>query len=790
MKRFSLLMCLSLVLVGHVQAKAAVAKSEKEAQKSLTLVRDGKSSSVIVVAADAIATEKTAALQLQKYLLEVTGTTLEVKAENEVKPEVAQILVGAGPRVKALLPHQNWQVLGKDGIVIKSVGNKLILAGGRPRGSIYAVFEFLEAAVGCRWWAPDAQSIPHKKTLVIKPQNVSYVSPFVYREHYASSVYADAQFATKMRENGWGPAIPADWGGHYSFIGWCHTFTALLLPLDTYFKDHPEWYTDPNNVSKPCTAASVMPRGQSTQLCLSNPQVVDELSKRALECIRREPEAGYISISQNDSDYYCTCPECDKLMKEEGSYSGPLVKFVNEVAARINREYPDFMVETLAYRGSVVPPKTIRPKGNVLIRLAPITADYGHPLDSDWNAKTRDNLKGWAKISPHMFVWNYVVNYNHTLLPVPNWDGQGKDLQFFAASNVQGVFQQGNDYTNNTGDFAPLRVWLLSKLMWNPQLNQTKLRDEFLRGYYEAASPYLKEYLDMTQKAFLKRKSANLISSKDLSYLGLAEMNRGTRLFQQALDAVKSDEILMQRVQREKLSFDLVWLLRYRALRVVATKTGQEFLGPKDGPIAVNQFFDKAKGFGIKLWGEGTPLDSQRMMLEGQVDPAAPLPEFATKFPEENVVDIQDRAISLRAEPVSRYEDDPLASDGKAVSTRGDSVEWALQADLNQGLSSVNSENWHVYAMVRAELKPGAGAKGLGLDAGIFDDTHNIRIGEKTFPLEGLGTTEYRPIDLGVFPLTKYGFVWFASKLNPAVEKFYVDRLILVREPDDKPLTK
>jgi hypothetical protein len=381
-----------------------------------------------------------------------------------------------------------------------------------------------------------------------------------------------------------------------------------------------------------------------------------------------------------------------------------------------------------------------------------------------------------------MFVWNYIVNYNHTLMPTPNWDGFGKDLRFFAANNVQGLFQQGNLYTNNTGDFAPMRVWVMSKLMWNPQLDQSKLCDEFLKGYYGAAGPYLRQYLNLYERAFLKHKSAMRISSMDLTYMGLDEMNQGTRIFQKALAAVKGNASLTDRVEREKISFDLAWLLRYRNLRVEADKNGKVFLGPKDAPLAVKAFFDNAKAFGIKQWAENLPLESQRMMLEGQVAPAAPLPEFAKAYSEGDVVDIQDRLISLRAEPVSRYEDDALASDGKAVSTRGDSYEWALQAYLSNGISSVNDENWHVYAMVRAGLKPGAELKGLGIDAGLFDDTHNIRIGEKTFPLEGLSDKEYRPIDLGVFPVNKFVEMWVASKLNPAVEKFYVDRVILIRD--------
>src|SRR5690606_36299606 len=126
--------------------------------------------------------------------------------------------------------------------------------------------------------------------------------------------------------------------------------------------------------------------------------------------IEKKPDAGYSSISQNDSrDSYCRCAQCAAITKAEGSPAGPLLKFVNQVADRIYQQHPDFLVETLAYLYSEVPPKTIRPAKNVIIRLAPIDSDSGHPLDSDWNVDARQKMRQWSEISPQLFVWNYVT---------------------------------------------------------------------------------------------------------------------------------------------------------------------------------------------------------------------------------------------------------------------------------------------------------------------------------------------------------------------------------------------
>lgn len=783
MKRFFLLLGACALITSCAHSKDIVAKPNNSAGQNMTISQSGKTTYTIALAADAIQPEKTAASQLQHYLQQVTGATFTIRPEGEVKPAAPQILVGAGTRVKKLLPKQDWKALGSDGIVIKTVGKSLILAGGRPRGSLYAVFQFLEDAVGCRWWTPTENRIPQKSTLSFPAQNVVYTPPFSYREHYATTVQADPVFATILRENGRHQQQTSEWGGHYNILGFVHTFS-VLLPPEKYFKDHPEWYTDPNNGSKPSTASSKMPDGQLTQLCLSNPEVLKELTAQALLMIEKEPEAGYISISQNDNDNYCQCPECSEVVRREGSQSGPIVQFVNQVAKEIYQHYPDFWVETLAYRGSETPPKTIRPANNVLIRLAPISADFGRPLDSDGNKKARNDLLQWAEIAPNLFVWNYVTNFNSTLLPHPNWDGLAKDLRFFAANKVVGVFEQGNAYTNSVGDFAPLRVWLIGKLMWNPNLDQAKLTDEFLKGYYGLAAPHLKQYIDLVQQAFLQRNRALSLSNRDFSFLKLDEMNRATQLFQKAESAVKGDEVLSKRLQRERLSLDLAWLVRYKGLKSEASQPGQEFLGPNDGPKALQQAVKTAKDFGVGLWGEGMPLEKHIPVIEGQFRPTVLLSEFARKFPVDDVIDIQDLDFRMHNRGVvTFFEDDPAASDKKAASIIGNNAEWAVQAELNQTPVATTPEKWHLYAMIRATLKPGAMNDGIGLSIGIYDDTHPpAQITSEVFPLKSLASNEYQIIDLGVKSVMKTSYVWFAPQLNPAVEKFYIDRMILIRE--------
>ena len=59
------------------------------------------------------------------------------------------------------------------------------------------------------------------------------------------------------------------------------------------------------------------------------------------------------------------------------------------------------------------------------------------------------------------------------------------------------------------GDFAEMRTYMVSKLMWNPDLDCDSLMHAFMNGYYGKAAPYIYQY----EK---KLEGALLASGKDL----------------------------------------------------------------------------------------------------------------------------------------------------------------------------------------------------------------------------------------------------------------------------------
>jgi hypothetical protein len=771
--------------------------------QTLTLAQSGTSSYIIVKADDAIPAETTAAEQFQKYFKDITGVQLVIQVESPSNANVPQILIGSGTRTKALLPNIDWNDMKPDQIVLKTVGNKVILAGDRPRGALYAVFEFLETQANCRWWTPTVNHIPTNNNFTINSIDVNYIPPFNDRSYYTPDPIADPIFATIMRQNGTHQTQSVAWGGHNSMLGFVHTHF-LLLPPATYFAAHPEWYTDSTNNNMPCTAASPMPVAHSSQLDLSNPEVVQEAAKNAIKWIDTAPSnytpssRGSISISENDSGNYCNCAQCAALRTAEGSQSGPNLKFINEVAAIIKQKYPNFLVETLAYRGTVKVPTSIVPDDNVLIRMAPLQADFGHPMNSDWNGTTlpqydnvRDNLPAWANISDHMFMWTYGTNFLNVLTPYPNWDGIAKDFKFYAANKVQGVFFQGNNYSNNVGDFVQMRDWVVSKLLWNPDQDQNALIVEYLDGYYGAAGPHLKKYLDLFQQVFLTSDLRLPANQDNYSYLTLGGMNAMTEVWEDAKQAVIGDPVLTERVRRERLAFDLIWLYRAKPLRQVADFLNGPFSGPANPLQLVNDTHTSLTALGVTEIYEGgsgslaAEMDNLRQIHAVPVAlPASVQALIPPGTESKNVIHLQQNDFELhRPGTWVTLVADPAASDGKAAREDINGFQWAIQYKLsNYGRDFLTNDQWRVFIYVRVKPQnPGVG-NDVAFSAGFYDPKVQLVKTHLEKTMQDVGDNQYHEIDMGTHQFKHDDYFYMAPANNGYAEGIYLDRVILVRQ--------
>jgi len=438
----------------------------------------------IVIPAKPTPQESLAARDLQAHLEKITGSAPPVVAEGKVKTPF-RIVVGKCQAVKGLGVAVDYAGLGADGIRIRTNGPNLVLTGNK-RGVLYAVYSFLEDQLGCRWFTPDCSTWPREGRLNVGRLDIAYVPPLEYRAtDYPGS--RPPEFAVRNKYNGTQIDASEEWGGKISYRGFVHTFN-YLVPPEAYFDAHPEYFSEINGKRV----------RDYTQLCLTNPDVLRIAIETVRQWIKESPEATIISVSQNDWHNYCTCPKCTALAEEEGSQSGPLLHFVNAIADDIAKDYPHIIIDTLAYQYTRKPPKLVKPRPNVAIRLCSIECEFNRPLEtSPFNKTFVDDIRGWNQICDRLHIWDYVINYAHCVQPFPNLRVLQPNIRFFIENGVTGIYEEAN-YFSRGGEMAELRTYLMAKALWEPGYDTEKGIDEFVAAYYGPAAPVIRRYIDDT----------------------------------------------------------------------------------------------------------------------------------------------------------------------------------------------------------------------------------------------------------------------------------------------------
>jgi hypothetical protein len=524
------------------------------ARAELVLSSAGKPACIIVQQSGATPAEQHAVQELKLHLDLITGGNFEVVTNPPSAPRHA-IVVGQGSLAASVFPGLDLATLGDEEYVARAKDGELLLAGGRPRGTIYAVDRFLQDQCGVRWWAPWATNIPRQADLRVPDLNARGKPAFEYRGPYWSAAF-DPLWKSRNGVNDENALIPAELGGCIRYKGFCHTFYPLVPP-EKYFDEHPDWYS--------------LVKGKRThdraQLCLTNPQLRDFVVQRAKEWLRECPDCKIISITQNDWFGACECPDCKALDEAEGSHSGTMLAFANYIAEKIETEFPSVAVDTFAYQYTRKPPKTLKARPNVIVRLCSIECNFREPLDHPSNAAFADDIKKWADICPRLYIWDYVTDFKNYILPHPNWFTLGPNIRFFAAHNVRGVFEEGA-YGGSGAEMAELRSWVLAQLLWNPRQDDRKLIHEFLQGYFGiAAAKPISEYLDLVYGASKDFYLACFLRKDPPPYLEFKTLAPAERLWQAAEKAAASDPERLIRARIAHLPVRLAILRHWDRLR-------------------------------------------------------------------------------------------------------------------------------------------------------------------------------------------------------------------------------
>lgn len=678
----------------------------------------------IVCSAEATEAEKNAASELSEHLKKAIGINLPIlKEEDSIKGPAIYV----GQTKFALSNKIFFNDFGREEWLIKAIGKNIVIGGGRPRGTLYGAWEFLERYAGIMWLDENYTYFPNSNQLILSEDLVERGTPaFAIRGVYTFKDNPDSRrtFMARNRQNLFhDESIDSKKMGLSPIIGSpraCHTFYY-------YTKDWPteyEKYFSLDAYGKRLRAKG--PAGPG-QVCLSNPQVRELFVNRLRKFInadRKSFPTNYpviYDVSANDNADKCVCPDCLSLEKKYGAYSGVMLDFINVLADNIAKDYPDVKIQTFAYMFTEKPPRGIVAHPNVLVRIAQLgsefsdgTRDTMRPLTHLNNKALLDQFRRWKPLSK-LAVWDYGILYGFTDElndATVNVAAISANLKLYKESSVESVFIESED--PDTTCFYALRLWLEYQLMQKPDQDINSLTNRFMNAYYGAAGPFMRQLLEYIEKRMTEIKGRiNDIPVAKRTYLDNDFFIVTEQLLDNAENAVKNDANALRRISKERVPLDSARLKRDKYLsndllpksNVIASRLQKNWQD-----VICDYYPSSIKATRLKKISDKIERLSTNIKL--------PLP---SELKEHKVIDL----IWTNFDPLTtlgvKIVDDPDAAGGKAMclSVKDDKK----PSDLEMGIYSASSkrklimkhipmgeipqdEKFHLYSLGSVTLEP------------------------------------------------------------------------------------
>ena len=565
----------------------------------------------IITAEDAPLSEIYAAEEFQSHFARASGIRLPIvhKAESVTSGQ-RHIFIGSSPAMRAGKVGFSTDEFGEEDFRIVVRDDNIAIAGSpqaAARGTLYGVYTFLEDYVGVRFLAVDHTYVPAIGTWrVVGPLDRFYHPPLRFRWSYYGQTNRNPAFATRIRVNT--VATDPKLGGKTGLNLINHSFFHYV-PSQKYGKEHPEYFALVDGERK------LEMGGGGPELCLTNPDVLRIVTTTILDALKKHPAMENVSVSQNDNNKYCRCPQCAAIDEREGTPMGSLLTFVNAVADAVAKEYPDVMIGTLSYWYSRKPPKTIKPRPNVQIQLCSIECCVLHPINDpncEKNVQFCRDLANWGSMCKNISIWNYNTNFSNYLLPCPNLRVIEPNIRYFVANNAMGIFMQAAG--NALGaELSDLRNYVMANLLWDPTKSGTELIDEFLDLHYGRSSEPIRRFINLTHEhALASRLHPNCFGRAKDYAIDESIAQAGLEAFAEAMELAENDAV-RSRVEKASIcayraAIEPIWYMKDKSKVDPA-------LAERMQPL-VKRFVDLCEKYGVTNASERSKIEVESERLK------------------------------------------------------------------------------------------------------------------------------------------------------------------------------
>lgn len=568
------------------------------ADVSVVLAENGRAQAKIVLPDEPKPYERTAGEELGTYLKKVTGADFETVAEAALAADATGIFVGN----TRLAREQGPSPAGDEAWVMRTLDAKrLVLTGGEPNGTLFAVWHFLEDVVGVRWWTPWEEDTPRRESLAVSNLDRAGQPAFVFRWLHNCTGFDHTTPPLNYIRNRWHYNAPAWWRGGQPnewekygrismsdrvlsghgmsvLMGFPYFYSRLSETAKQEFKTdvfdkHPNWF-----------AMADGQRQIDSNPCLSNPEVFDRMYAKLEERVKAN-EAAYgnsklkplwydVSVLDGPATTTCQCPECAVLNAKYGSYSGTVIWFVNKLAAKITETYPDVKLTSyMNYGGTSTAPRNITAHKSVILNLCLIGWDVTKPFGSPQH-NMREASQAWFDAigdGQCIFYWYHLFNQ----MPYTHPEYIARSLRYFRSKRCIGGKME--DHLAVSESFDDPIHWVTAKLMEDPDQDADALLREFCTGYYGPdAGAHVKAVWDALLAALdaSPGAKAGLCGPVDVPHLDLPFLSQVSATFDLAEAACADNAERLLRVRYARMPYD------YAILTLWPTMIRQRMNGP------------------------------------------------------------------------------------------------------------------------------------------------------------------------------------------------------------------
>lgn len=530
--------------------------------------------------------------ELVEFIEKMSGAELPVVRleAGDPQPEGTRILLGTelaraegfGEEIDALDPH---------GFLIRTLPDRVVVAGRTARGTLYGVYELLEH-LGCRWIMPGpfGEIVPELDTTAVTLDETQNPSHPIHRYWWNTFGQGEEHARWTLRNKGSFVRALGDPRIHQSHVSRQPLAWGAQGELGrTVTVEVEQWKRDEDNQiirdrhGSPAERVTVerevrrlpddyyaIVRGEiSTHFANAvNPKAWDLHADYYREMFYNRPLEDYLSISAEDGFILDDRPEVRELDSNEWdwtigeqSVTDRLWFFHRQYIDAVLEEHPDRKFGVLVYANNRIPPRIEHVHPAMALVHAPLGISPLHHVRDERSKTNRDyaaRLPIWFEQAEAVGAESYYYDYFpigyqwSNFLISPQWQIIGRNYPWFHEMGLDGHTTQGFDDWGAMG----LTAWVAIRLYWDVERDYNDLVAEYCRFRFgEQAAEAMHAYYRVFEERMdeIPDMASNEIWDNHLI------INAETRA--RAREALDAAEPLVEG-ERERLQFETVALFQ------------------------------------------------------------------------------------------------------------------------------------------------------------------------------------------------------------------------------------